>query len=362
MSEMGNADMLRVARQLRGFQQGDAAQRLGISQAMLSRIENKLAGFTSDLVDRAAAVYNVPHTFFTQTDTVFGAPVSVHPMWRKKAAVSAREMEQIVAELNVRLMHLRRLLQAVEVEATYQTPSLPVEEFDSVERVAALVRAQWHMPAGPVQNLTHAVEAAGIVVVHSDMAGSAVDGVTFSAPGLPPLLVLNINQPADRMRFTMAHELGHLVMHRTQPTQQMEDQANEFASYFLLPTKDIRPCFERRRIDLRLLAELKPLWRVSMASLLMRARSLDLLAYNQERYLWQQFSIAKIRLSEPPELDFQPEKATVLPELIEAHIRQLGYSIAELASMLHLQPRELGSLYGLSIASEPQVAHLRIVK
>ena len=85
------------------------------------------------------------------------------------------------------------------------------------------------MPAGPVNNLTHALEAAGIVMVHSDMAGSAVDGVTFSAPRLRPLLVLKINQPADRMRFTMAHELGHLVLHRTQPTQQMEDQANEFA-------------------------------------------------------------------------------------------------------------------------------------
>jgi len=361
MAELGNVDLLRVARQLRGFQQGEAAQRLGISQAMLSRIENKLAGLTEDIIDRAAVVYEMPRTFFTQTDTVLGAPVSVHPMWRKKAAVSAREMDQIVAELNVRLMHLRRLLQAVEVESTYRIPSLPVDEFDSVERIAALVRAQWQMPAGPVQNLTRALEAAGVVVVHSDMAGSAVDGVTFSAPGLPPLIVLNVNQPADRMRFTLAHELGHLVMHRTQPTQQMEGQANEFASYFLMPTQDIRPYFARR-IDLRLLAELKPLWRVSMASLLMRARSIGLLAYNQERYLWQQFSLAKIRLNEPPELNFPPEMATVLPELIEAHIRQLGYSITDLAGMLHLQPRELRSLYGLSVVPEPQASHLRIVK
>lgn len=362
MLDTGNADMLRVARQLRGLQQGDAAQRLGVSQAMLSRIENKLATFTSDLIDRAAAVYEIPRSFFTQTDTVFGAPVSVHPMWRKKASVSAREMEQIVAELNVRLMHLRRLLQAVEVEATYQIPSLPVDEFESIERIAALVRAQWQLPSGPVHNLTRTLEAAGVVVVHSDMAGSVVDGVTFSASGLPPLVVLNINQPSDRARFTMAHELGHLVMHRTQPTQQMEEQANEFASHFLMPTNDIRPYLARRRIDLRLLAELKPIWRVSMASLLMRARSLGLLAYNQERYLWQQFSMARIRQNEPPELDFLPEKATVLPELIEAHMSQLGYSIAELAGMLHLQQRELSSLYGLSIVPEQQGTHLRIVK
>jgi Zn-dependent peptidase ImmA (M78 family) len=361
MADLGNPDLLRVARQWRGLQQGDAAQLLGISQAMLSRLENRLSLFTDEVIERAAKAFDLPRTFFTQTDTVLGAPVSVHPMWRRKAAVTAREMEQIVAELNLRLMHLRRLLSAVEIEATYPIPALPVDEFESVERIAALARAQWQLPAGPVLNLTRALEAAGIVVVHSNLAGSAVDGVTFAAPGLPPLIVLNASQPADRMRFTLAHELGHLVMHRTQPTQAMEDQANEFASYFLMPTQDIRP-FYNRRIDLRLLAELKPVWRVSMASLLMRARSLGLLAYNQERYLWQQFNMAKIRQGEPPELDFPAETATVLPDLIDAHMGQLGFSLADLAGMLHLQADELSKLYGLSIVPEAQARHLRIVK
>lgn len=330
---------------------------------MLSRFENQLAGLSDDVLDRAAAAYDLPRSFFVQTDPVLGAPVSVHPMWRRKASVSGREMDQIIAELNLRLMHLRRLLQAVEVETTFHVPNLPVEHFHSAEHVAGLVRAQWQMAAGPVQNLTHAVEAAGVVVVHSTLGGSAVDGVTFRAPGLPPLIVLNKEQPADRMRFTLAHEVGHLVMHHDQPTQSMEQEANEFASALLLPARDIRSSFSRR-VDLRLLAELKPVWRVSMASLLMRARSLNLLAYNQERYLWQQFSITKIRQREPAELDFPIEVPSVLPDLFDAHIRELGYSIADLAGVLHVQPPELASLYGLTItpAQEAKPPHLRIVK
>jgi Zn-dependent peptidase ImmA (M78 family)/transcriptional regulator with XRE-family HTH domain len=363
MNTVGNANMLRIARQLRRFQQGEAATRLGISQAMLSRFENELAGLSVDVLDRAAVAYDFPRSFFTQPDPILGAPVSVHPMWRRKATVSGREMDQIVAELNLRLMHLRRLLQAVEVEATFQVPNLPIENFRTAEHIAGLVRAQWQMPAGPVQNLTRLIEAAGLVVVHSTLGGSAIDGVTFRAPGLPPLIVLNIDQPGDRMRFTLAHELAHVVMHHDQPTQSMEQEANEFASAFLMPARDIRPYFARR-LDLRLLAELKPIWRVSMASLLMRARSLGLLAYNQERYLWQQFSIAKIRQCEPPELDFPAETAMVLPDLFDAHIRELGYSIADLANLLHVQPPELAALYGLTITppQETKTRHLRIVK
>lgn len=357
-----NANLLRTARQLRGFQQGDAAKRLGVSQAMLSRFENQLSAITDDVLKKAAEVYDLPESFFRQPDPVLGAPVSLHPMWRKKASVSARELDQILAELNLRAMHLRRLLDAVDVEATFELPQLPIDEFGGdAGHVADLVRAQWRLPQGPLGNLTRAMEAAGVIVVQSPLGGSSVDGVTFRAPGLPPLVVLNTEQPADRMRFTLAHELGHLIMHHGQPTQNMEQEANEFASALLMPARDIRPFFARR-IDLRLLAELKPIWRVSMASLLMRARSLGCLAYNQERYLWQQFSIAKIRQNEPPELNFPAEKPTTLPELIEAHVQQLGYSIIDLGALLHVQPAELARLYGITITHEPKTPHLRIVK
>lgn len=362
MSNAGKPDLLRIARQFRGLQQGEAAQALGLSQAMLSRIENYLSPFSADLVDRAAAVFRVPHTFFLQEDRVLGAPVSVHPMWRKKTAVAARDIDQIVAELNMRVMHMRRLLRAVEIEAPYSVPSLPVEDYEGdVEKIAALVRAQWQLPSGPIANLTSTLEAAGIVIAHSDMAGSSVDGVTFSAPGLPSLIVLNINQPADRMRFTLAHELGHLVMHRAQPTPLMENEANDFASFFLMPTRDIRPYFTRR-VDLRLLAELKPVWRASMASLLMRARSLSLLTPNQERYLWQQFSAARIRQAEPPELELSREPPTSLLDVMQAHVQRLGYSISDLADLLHIHPQELGILYGLNATVQNKGPHLRLVK
>lgn len=362
MAQVANADMLRVARQLRGLQQGEAAGRLGITQATLSRIENKITtGIGEDLIEKAAQTYDLPASFFYQPDPVLGAPVSVHPLWRKKASVTARDLDVIIAELNVRVMHLRRLLEAVELEVSYKIPRLDIETHEDPETIAGLVRAQWSMPVGPVQNLTRTLEAAGVVVVHSALGGSAVDGVTFSAPGLPPLIVLNHDQPADRMRFTLAHELGHLVMHRGQPTKEMEDEANLFASAFLIPARDIRNAFNRR-IDMRLLAELKPIWRVSMQGLLYRAGKLGLLSDNQQRYLWQQFSANRWRTREPVELDFLREAATVIPDLIEAHTQQLGYTIVDLAQLLRVNQTDLSSLYGISLSGPPKAAHLRLVK
>jgi len=92
-----NANLLRTARQLRGFHQGDAAERLGVSQAIQSCFDTQLSTVTDDVLKQVAEVYDLPESFFRQPDSILGAPVSLHPMWRKKASASARELDQILA-------------------------------------------------------------------------------------------------------------------------------------------------------------------------------------------------------------------------------------------------------------------------
>lgn len=356
--------MLRLARQRRSVRQNEAARRLGISPTDLSRIENDAKEPSSNFLEKAAGEFGVPIEFFELTDRIYGAPVSVHPMWRKKAEVTAGEMDAVIAELNVRVMHLRRLLQSVDINPDRTIPQLDIEQFGSPAKIAALLRAHWMMPAGPIPNLTQILEEAGIVIVHSGMGGSSISGVTFRVPGLPPLIVLNSDQPADRMRFTLSHELAHIVMHQF-PTPTMEQEANEFASCFLVPTKDIAPHFGPGRVDLPKLAALKRVWRVSMASLVFAADRAGKLTTSQKNYLWQQFSMAGIRTSEPPELDFPAEQPTIVSSLLQAHVENLGFSLAELSKLLVMNEGELPEFYDMAelLGTNPKRPRgLRVVK
>lgn len=188
-----------------------------------------------------------------------------------------------------------------------------------------------------------------------------MDGMTLHAPDTPPCIFLNQRQPADRMRFSLAHELGHLVMHRL-PSQNMEEDANAFAGAFLAPANDIRRYFAGRRITLPLLASLKPEWRMAMAALLYRAKQLGFVDANQARYLWQQFNMHRIRLREPPELDFPSEQPTLMAKLISLHINELGYSISELSKVLAMHEEELVSFHDIRDPdSTPGRPRLRIV-
>jgi len=346
-----NGDMLRLARLRKRLHQTEAASRLNITQSLLSRYENRLNVPRDDLVALAARVYDVRQTFFYQTDPIYGPPVSIHPMWRKKADVSARELDGIVAELNIRAMHLRRFLESVDVKFSSPLPRLDIDEYADAEEVAGLLRAHWGVPQGPIVNLTVLAERSGVLVVHSSLCGAHVSGVTFSPPGLPPLIVLNGEQPSDRLRWTLAHEIGHLVMHRF-PTANMEEEANKFAGALLMPSRDIRPYFSGRRIDLALVASMKPEWKVSMQALLMRAKALGFTDRNREEYLWKQMSARRWRLREPLELDFKAELPSVAPNLFKVFQNSLGYSSAEIAELLHLGESELSAYYDVEASME----------
>ncbi|WP_062231399.1 helix-turn-helix domain-containing protein [Aureimonas sp. N4] len=354
-------DLVRLARHLRGLTQQSAADRLGVAQAVFSRIENDLIDPDDDMRSGVARAFDLPREFFSITDTVYGPPVSVHTMFRgKKSELTRRDVDMITAELNVRLFHLRTFLESVEFEPVSQLPVLDVEQYGSVERIASLVRAYWKMPGGPVKNLTRLAERAGVIVGESDFQGASVSGVTFAAPGRPPIILLNRDHPADRLRFTLAHELGHLVMHRF-PTPEMEDEANKFASAFLLPPDEMREVFRGRKVTLELLAALKPEWRVSMQSLLLAAKAAGAVSSNQERYLWTQISTRGWRVREPASLDFAADRPTVLPSILRSHITDLGFRPAELVDMSRVGNEVFGRFYGPLDDDRPARPRLRIV-
>jgi Zn-dependent peptidase ImmA (M78 family) len=185
----------------------------------------------------------------------------------------------------------------------------------------------------------------------STLANTSVSGVTYYIPGMLPIILLNDNQPADRVRYTLAHEIGHLVMHRF-PSANMEDEANNFASAFLMPANDIRAAFVGRNVDLALLGALKPEWRVSMQSLLMRASSLGFVPTGRQQYLWKQINAKGLRLREPPQYDFDREQPTIMRRIVEIHKTALRYSDSDLARMLGINKHDIIAMYGDSSAND----------
>ena len=110
----------------------------------------------------------------------------------------------------------------------------------------------------------------GVLVIHFDFGTRKIDGCSDWIDGLP-VVFLNMHLAPARMRFTLAHEIGHLVMHSL-PYADAEQQAHMFAAEFLMPADDIKHML--LPVNLDRLARLKLHWRVAMQALLKRAEGI----------------------------------------------------------------------------------------
>jgi Zn-dependent peptidase ImmA (M78 family)/transcriptional regulator with XRE-family HTH domain len=331
-----------LARESRGVSQSALASRIGVSQGTLSKVENGQAPATNEMIEKLSNDLAYPPSFFFEDFAARNLPIS---FYRKRAAVKTATIRTIRARINILRLHVQKLLQSVDIPEC-RVPSVDLAEYGgSPERVAREMRIRWHLPRGPIENLTRTLEDAGVVVVRCDFGTNQIDAISIYEPtdGLPPLIFVSASVPGDRLRFSLAHEAAHLILHHhlLLPGESIEEQANAFASEFLAPASDIRNFLNR--ITLTKLAALKPYWGISMQALLERAWKLGQITDRQRRYLWTQVSARGYKTEEP--LPIPLEEPTLINELVETHTQDLGYDDAALSKLLHLELGEFRSQY-----------------
>jgi Zn-dependent peptidase ImmA (M78 family) len=350
-----NPDMLALARDAKGVTQTELIAALGdaMSQAKLSKIENGLVSPNDDEVGALAAALGVRTEFFHHPHTRRAEPATYH---RKRKKLAKKDWSQIYAKAEIYRISTGLFLKSIELAPTAPAPpSIDPDQHDGrVEEIALAVRQLWGLPRGPVEDVTSLLEKAGIIVVGFDFGTDLCDGFTQHSTGdMPPVVFINTRQPKDRLRYSLAHELGHIVMHRL-PNPEMEDQANRFASEFLMPTSDVIKDFYNMSIDKFM--SLKMHWRVSMQSLIMKAHQVGRMSDSAYRYYMIHMSKRGWRTREPVELTNVKEVPRVLLQLVNGHMNHLSYSLDDMSRLIGLPTTDVEDLYGL--AERPR---LRIV-
>jgi len=316
-----------VARRARGLTQTQLAQRAGVTQAALSRYESGARDPDADVTRRISSALGVTPDLLAHAGRVQqGMAMEAH--MRRRATAPPAVWKRLEAELNMLRFHSGRLFEQVVVRAVQHVPSF--DPFDVTPADAArMVRMQWRMPIGPVRNLTRWLESAGCLLIVRDFGTGRVDGLSQWA-GTHPVILLNRRSPADRLRLTMAHELGHLVLHSEHVSAEVEDEATAFAAELLMPGDVIRPSL--RNVKIGQLRDLKLQWGVSMQALVERAFRLGLLTGPQRTNMYKTFSARGWRTIEPFS-ELISEDAPDLAESVGAEMAASGLSGAEIASM-----------------------------
>jgi Zn-dependent peptidase ImmA (M78 family)/transcriptional regulator with XRE-family HTH domain len=215
--------------------------------------------------------------------------------WVPEAALDRirfREGERLPAKTKSALEfqvadHLHKYLELESIlglRAAFENPvaNLPVRTDGEVETAASEVRRRWELGSGPVVNLLGLLEDKGVAVYETRNI-DGFDGLSGRF-GTVPFVAVSRDLPADRVRFTAAHELAHILCEFS-GNESPEGMCHGFAAAFLLPKTALEKAFapSRRKIGLGELGEVKEAFGISLQAIMHRAHALGFVGDRQLR-------------------------------------------------------------------------------
>jgi len=279
---------LRMARKMNGLSLQDLSDRVDnhISKQAISRYEN------GDMLPERKnfllllKALDKKEDFFHKS----GITAELRPSFRKMKHLSKQEQEAITEQTKdylERYLEVESIL-AAETRFTYRSDKICLTLLDA-EHAAEAFRKHHNLGTDPIYNLTELLEDIGIKVYQHEYEADAISGMSAwldSEDGIAVIFV-NTAHPKDRQRFTLGHELGHLVLN-VEPScsnHQIEKLCNRFAAALLMPEDKMRAELGRKRksIHFKELELIKEQYGISPQSLLYRAKDLDIITEHQRR-------------------------------------------------------------------------------
>ena len=298
-------ERLKRARDAAGLSMLTLGKQAGVSAPMIQKYERDESMPSSSVLIQLAKALNVRTEFFFRPNHIQLAEVE----YRKRASTPQKVLKRITADV------LDQAERWFELKNLW--PEFPVPEFsllrcvpeqivslEAVERLSEAVRNEWQLGMNPIPDLIDLLESKGIlVIVSAEAHDNKFDGLQAQIEG-QPVLVVSSQWSGCRQRFTLAHELGHLLMHGRLSAEVDEERAcNRFASSLLLPAVGARKHLgvKRHSVDWKELYLLKQEYGLSMGAILYRCKDLDILTDAQYKRHFFDYSAKGWRKAEPGE-------------------------------------------------------------
>jgi Zn-dependent peptidase ImmA (M78 family)/transcriptional regulator with XRE-family HTH domain len=350
---------LRRARQSRGMTAVVLAEKLVLTKAAISNYETGKQSPNPDITERLSEILNYPVTFFLKKPKSEKREYSSR-FYRSMASATKRAREKADAKLELFLELIDILEALIELPAVnfpnFNVPSDPTKISDEyIENLAVELRRFWGLGEGPISNTIWLLENNGAVVIRRPLEAETLDAFSLWVDDRPYIILGSEKNSASRSRFDIAHEVGHIILHRKVPDAivrnndyfgLIEKQANRFAGAFQFPqssfVKEVVNC------NLESFRLLKRRWKLSIAMMIQRCENLELVNEKKIDYLWRSYSRNGWRTWEPLDDELEVENPYLLGEAIQLVLSERILSRSDILSELRTYHPDAEDCAGLS--------------
>ncbi len=301
------AQRLQRARKAAGLSMSKLAEEVGVSANAIKKYEHGINIPSSNKLLKMAKALNVRTEYFFR-------PVEVELQeieYRKKSNLPKKLLNRLTADVMDQAERWSMLLDLYpDTDNPIPKFSLPAElpaevgNLEEIEDISNQMRQAWNLGLDPIPELVTAMESKGAMIICTQVEGvNRFDGLAGRIGKIPVVVFSNLLS-GDRQRFTLAHELGHLVLHdRLAKNLDEEKACNRFAGAFLLPKKAVVEIMGKHRhtIEPIELLLLKHEFGISMTAILMRLEQCGVISTNLKRQYFIEFGKLGWRQNEPGE-------------------------------------------------------------
>lgn len=325
------------AREFRGYTQTEFSKSIeGLSQSNLSKFEKGFDVLSDKTIDKMIEKLKFPRKFFSKK--IFNTLEISH--YRKKTTLTKKKVQEFELMCQIIGSVIDEMEQSLDW-IDFNFSLLNFEEGYTPEIIANTARRHLGLDKDqPVKDIFNLLESNGIIIYEIE-ADEKIDGVSFLSKKGYPIIIINKNFSNDRKRFTLAHELGHILMHYsfTIPKyreSEVEKEANRFASEFLMPKDAI--INQLYNLKLSELGQLKSYWLTSMRSIIYKAFELNCIT--KERYTYFNIEFSRLGYNKKEPISVFIDNAEVFKNGYFLFKNELNYSIEDLQDYFNL-PEEI---------------------
>ncbi|MBD2569880.1 helix-turn-helix domain-containing protein [Anabaena lutea] len=351
---------LRRARKARNVTAVSLADKLGVTKQAISNYESGRQTPSPEITEKICEILNFPVSFFLQKSREIVVGETPHFYRSMSAATkSAREMAEEKFHWLLDFVTLTEMF--IEFPSVkfpnINPPADPTKISDEyIEQASFQVRHYWGLGDGPISNSVWLLENNGAIIVRRSLEAETLDAFSLWVSGRPYIILGTDKNCAVRSRFDLAHELGHLILHRNisdiylnnpKYFKLIEDQASRFAGAIQFPYTSFSK--EVKKTNLEMFRLLKRRWKLSIAMMIKRAEHLDFLNEEKAQSLWRSYTRRGWRTNEPFDDELEIEIPKLIKNAVELLIKEGILSGADISNELNLHHLDIEDSAGLPI-------------
>jgi len=302
---------LKNARIIAGLSMEALADLVGVTKQMISKYENGKSVPDSTHLIKLSGALNQKVDYFFRPAEVELPEVS----FRKKYALKGKRLKTLKGLIHIQTENYLSIESFLSIDSEFENPisAIEINAFSDIEKAAEQLREKWNLGNDPISNVISLLESKKIKVIEIEEENK-FDGLSVLIDNKYPVIVINKSFPVERKRFTLLHELGHLLLNINERFSDKDEEmfCNRFAGALLLPEEAVYENFgtDRKNISFPELKNIQELYGISIRAIMYRLKDLVVISAGMHKGFSIRLNSDSLLKNEVDEVRFTEQENT----------------------------------------------------